>query len=314
MDPCPRPNWITQKFVGAWRRACASRLDQSIEDLRATAGDAAKVSAAMKATAMDRTLAYLMQVPTGTDREGWLDRIRERARSAAASAEQARIASDGQLFRADQQVRDACRPLQGLSRLQLCESAVVDPTSGLLARLGADTPVLGFGISDQVTPIDLSLHRTDLLTADGSISNLTGGIHAVLESLKSTPPRAVVLLSDGRLTDADTDGATFAALQAIPIYTVGAATRSGLKDLSITNAIVPLTAIVGDTITLNAELRSFGIRGVTTTVTVTGGGPGKSRPISFPDDRTINLSFNRRFTTAGMQRLTLEIYARCRAN
>jgi hypothetical protein len=289
--------------------ASQSRLNQEIQDLQTIARDATKAAAAMKVSGLDRTLAYLAQLPAGVDREGWLDHIRERARMAASYAEQARIASDGKLFQSDANVRDACRPLQLLSRLQLSESAVLDRHSGLLARLGAETSAMGFGISDKVTPIDLSASRpnNEQLAADGSISNLTGGIHAVLESLKAAPPRAVVLFSDGRLIAADQDAATFAALQGVPIYTVGVATRSGLKDLSITNANAPSNASLGEAFTFTAEVRGFGIHGLTDTVTLTGGGPDETRQVTFTDDRPITLNFTRRFTEPGPQRLQLEI-------
>jgi hypothetical protein len=297
------------RLAGRGVDAAQSRLDQAIGDMQSTARDTVKESASMKATALDRTLGYLVRVPAGVDRNAWLDRIRERARAAAMFAEQARNASDAQLFSRDAAVRDACQPLRSLSRLRLSESTVLDSDTGLLARMGTDTSALGFGISDRVTPVDLREHRTDadLLVADGSTSNLTGGLRAVLESFKSAPPRAVVLFSDGRLTGADSDPATLAALQGVPIFTVEAATRTGLKDLSITGAIVPSNATIGETITLNAELRCFGIRGMSADVTVTGGGPDEARHVTFLDERPVSVSFNRRFTSPGEQRLTLEI-------
>jgi len=299
------------KLSGRGIDAAQARLDQSVADLQNIARDAAKASAPMKANPLDRTLAYLAEVPAGLDRETWLDRIRDRARAAATFAEQARVVSDGKLYQSNARVRDACQPLQSLSRLSLGESAVFDPDAGLLARLGAGTQVMGFGISDHVTPIDLSAGRAngEILNADGSASNLTGGLRAVLDSFKSAPPRAVVLFSDGRLTGADSDSATYAALQSVPIYTVGVATRAGLKDLSITSAIAPSTAIVGETIAFNAQVRSFGMRGVTTNITVTGGGAGQTQSVTFPDDRPIDVGFYRRFDSPGPQRLTMEIAA-----
>jgi hypothetical protein len=282
------------------------RLDQAIDVLQAMARDATEASASMKAAALDRTLAYLVHLPAGVDREAWLDRIREKARAAASYAEQARISSDGQLFRSDEQVRDACRPLQSLSRLQLAEATVLDPDGGLVARLGPDTAILGFGVSDHVIPIALR-EDSKPLEARGSISNLTGGLRAVLESLSATPPRAVVIFSDGRLNGADTDAATMAALQGVPVYSVGVAARAALRDVAVTSATVQSTAIVGEAINFTVELRGIGVRGMSTDATFTGGGDDQSRRVTFADDRPIAFTIRREFKTTGLQELSVEI-------
>ena len=223
------------RLSGRGQDVAEARLAQAIADLQAIARDASsKASASMKNSSLERTLAYLAQGPAGTDKQNWLDRLRDRARSAAAAAEQARIARDADLFRSNQNVREECKPLQLLSRLQLTEEVVFDSAGGLLTRLGAETAVLGFGISDQVTPISMSRYEPEYqpLTAQGSFSNLTGGVRAVLDSLGTPPPRAVVLFSDGRQTGEDTESPS-AISQGVPIFTVGAASRSGIRDLTI---------------------------------------------------------------------------------
>jgi hypothetical protein len=297
------------KLSGRGVEAANARLDQAIADLQATARDASsKTSASMKTSPLERTLAYLVQIPAGIDKQTWLDRIKDKARASASYAEQVRAGRDADLFRSNARVREACRPVQLLSRLQLAEAVVFDSEAGLLARLGVDTSVTGFGISDQVTPIAMRGHDSQYqpLLADGSISNLTGGIHAVLESLAVSPPRAVVLFSDGRQTGADVEISS-ATSQGVPIFTVGVASRSGIKDLSILNATVPASAMVGDTITLKAELRANGFTGTSSTLTITGGGPDETRPITFAEDRPITVPFNRVFTKPGIQRITLEL-------
>jgi hypothetical protein len=297
------------RLSGRGIEAAQARLDQSIDELQTIARDAADASASMRISALDRTLAYLSHLPAGVDREAWLDRIRERARSAATYAEQARMVSDGELYRSDEKVREACRSLESLSRLQLAETMLLDADSGLVARLGADTSVLGYGISDHVVPFAVNDRRGDMepLNAEGSVSNLTGGMRAVLESLSSAPPRAVVIFSDGRMNGGDTDAATMAAVTGVPVYAVGVAARAGVRDISITNAVVPSTATVGETIPLNVEVRGVGMRGVSTDVTVTGGGDAETRWIRFEDDQRISLSFNRKFTVVGLGQLTVEV-------
>lgn len=295
------------RLSGRGEETARTRLDQAIADLQVTARSASsRISASMKNSSLERTLAYLSQAPAGSERQNWLDHVRERARGAAASAEQMRFSRDAELFRSNPQVREACQPLQTLDRLQLSESAVFDVGGGLLARLGAGTSVLGYGISDAVTPIPVASTEPPSLSADGSISNLTGGVRAVLDSLAVSPPRAVVLFSDGRQTGADPD-TTAVAVHGVPVFTVDIASRSGIKDLTIENAFVPANAMVGETVSLRAEIRAPGFTGTTTTLTITGGGPDETRPITFTDDRPVSVQFNRRFTSAGVGHLALEL-------
>jgi hypothetical protein len=117
----------------------------------------------------------------------------------------------------------------------------------------------------------------------------------------------VVIFSDGRMNGGDTDAATMAAVTGVPVYAVGVAARAGVRDISITNAVVPSTATVGETIPLNVEVRGVGMRGVSTDVTVTGGGDAETRWIRFEDDQRISLSFNRKFTVVGLGQLTVEV-------
>jgi hypothetical protein len=298
------------KLSGRGVEPAQQHLDRTITDFQSTARDARTKSRANKQLIqMERNLAYLVQIPAGIDRNNWLDHIRERARMAANDAEQARLASDGLLYRSDAKIRDACLPLQSLSRLQISELAALDPDNGLLARLGLETSVQAFGISDRVIPIPTAGHETEPLSSDGTITNLTGGIRAVLESLKASPPRAVVLFSDGRQVNADGDPATVAAIQGIPIFTIGISARAGLKDLSILDANVNANATVGETITFKAQLRELGLKGTSTDLTFTADGKEETRRITFNDENPIAVSFSTVMKQPGPVRLALDLAA-----
>jgi hypothetical protein len=290
--------------------AAQERLDQTVNDFQATARDAtAKNSGIPRVGQLEKSLAYMVRIPARMDREVWLKNIAEKARSAATDAESARLDSDRRLYLDDEKIRQACQPLQSLSRLQVSESSVLDPVNGLLARLGPETSVQLFGVCDQPTPvpIDDAARSQEPLAATGNFSDLTGGMREILESLKTAPPRAVVLFTDGRLVNAQTDPATLAALQGIPIFTVGVSARAGLKDLSILNATVPANAIVGETITFKADLRCLGMPGTSTDLTFTDGGTEQTRRISFPDDRMVPVSFTAMLKQPGIRHFTLEL-------
>jgi hypothetical protein len=300
------------KLSGKGIDAAQARLDQTVADLQSTARDASTKARSSKLLAhLEQTLVYLVQIPVRMDKQVWLDHVRDKARDAATAAESARLGSDAKLFRDDAKIRDACLPLQSLSRLQISESALLDPDNGLLARLGPETSAAVFGISDRAIPIGISRQRADQepLNADGNFSNLNGGIRAVLESLKASPPRAVVLFSDGRQVNADNDPATLAAITGIPVFTIGISARTGLKDLSIISANVNANAIVGETITFTAQMQAIGMNGTSTDLTFTAGGIEASRKITFPDERPINVTFTTQFKQPGEQRLGLDLAA-----
>jgi hypothetical protein len=299
------------KLSGRGEEAARQRLERAVAELQETARSAsAKISSSMKNSSLDRTLAYLSRVPAANDKQGWLDRLRERARSVASGAEQLRFARDAELYRSDPAVREACQPVAELSRLQLAEAIVFDTHAGLIQQLGDDTAVLGFGISDQVKPIAMQHGDSAYqpLEADGAISNLTGGIAAVLSALSAAPPRAVVLFSDGRQTGADADVASLASL-GVPIFTVGSASRSGIRDLSIQNVTLPNFAFVNEPVTLHADIHAPGLVGSSTQLTVTGGGATESRTLTITDEHPISVQFERRFPTAGPSQVTMEVAA-----
>lgn len=297
------------RLSGRGEDAAGQRLDRAVVDLQTTARSAStRISSSMKNSPLERTLAFLARVPTPADKQGWLDRLRDRARSVASGAEQLRFARDAELYRTDPAVRDACQPVAELSRLQLAEAMVFDTQAGFMHRLGYDTAMLGYGISDQVKAIAMRSGDSAYqpLEADGSVSNLTGGIAAVLASLSAVPPRAVVLFSDGRQTGADVDVASLASL-GVPIFTVGSASRSGIRDLSIQNVSLPYYAFVNEPVTLRAEIHAPGLTGSSTHLTVTAGGATESRAITFGDEHPLMVQFDRRFPNTGPASVTMEV-------
>jgi hypothetical protein len=316
------------RLAGRGQETAQQRLDQAIDELRTTASKASAYASdilgsptaqgstsatqprgptsrasAPEGLALERLLALLARLPTATDLQNWLDHLRDRARRAAVLAEQVRTAHDAELYLTDPQVRSACQPLLNLSRLRLAESVAFDPAAGLIGKIGPAVQALG--ISDRVSPISARLGDEPTLVADGSLSNITGGIKAVLDSLGASPPRAVILFSDGRQTGADVD--LTAALQGVPIFTVDTATRSGIRDQTIVLAALPSVAAAGEVIPVKAEVRGFGCNGVSSKLTITGGGAADSRTITYTDDRPITFVFTRRFDSAGVFPIRLEL-------
>jgi hypothetical protein len=274
--------------------AANARLGQNVHDLQLTAHDASEKAARFAhGDALQRTLAYLESIPIGMNPETWMDRIGDKARLAANEAEQDRSANDAALYRTDAQVRAACEPLRSMSRLALAETALTDPVAGLLARLGPTVPVATFGVADRATRVAAS----NPLAANGRSTNLTGAIHAALTSLGDIPARAVVLISDGRQVDADPLSA--AQTNGVPIFTIGAAARAGLRDVSLSDVTVPSSAFIGETINIHLLVRGLGVAGQATVITLDDGGAVQSRAVKFVDDRPMPIDFKWTARTGG---------------
>ena len=145
------------RLAGRGVDAAKSLLDQTIDDFQSVAQSAADKAATIHGQGgLQRTLASLRKPPADSSRDGWLDRLPDQVKSAPAEVERARLAADEQLFRTDPRVHDACIDLAKLSRMELASAAALDGDHGLVARLGPDVPVLGFGIGDRVTPFSAS--------------------------------------------------------------------------------------------------------------------------------------------------------------
>jgi hypothetical protein len=288
--------------------AAQSRLDQSTADLQGTARSAiAKAVILVRRGALEKTLAYLVNIPAGTDKQAWLDRLRDKARAAASEAEQVRVANDALLYESDPTVQDACAPLQAMSRLQLTEAAILDGDSGLVSRVGTEIPAVLLGIGDRLTPIAQNaaqaMGNTAPLQADGNISNLTGGIRSALQLQGDSPIRAVVLFSDGRQIEGDSAAGPFTG---VPVFTVAAASRSALKDVSIVDVAVPISAYAGETITVRAAVRGSGVNGQSTNVTLSDGQTRLVQRVTFVDDRPVPIEFKWTAGHGGAVRLMIE--------
>ena len=123
------------------------QLNQAISVFQSIARDTSGAARAVKRMPqLEKTLAYLERIPTRVDRQEWLDNITAKSRGVAIDAETARLNSDTHLFQTDARIRDACLPLQSLSRVQISDAAVFDSVNGLLARLGVDAPFHAYAV------------------------------------------------------------------------------------------------------------------------------------------------------------------------
>ncbi len=278
------------RLAGRDDAAAAARLADAADAVRAAAGSVAAADAG-RTPALGRPLASIAAVPASVEREAWLDRLADRARSAAAAAADARVAADARLYDDDPAVRDAADAVAGRPRIDLAWAAVYDPRAGLRARLGDGRPTVGFAVGDRVTPLAADPAPPP---ADGAASDLAGGVRAVLDRLAATsapdadPPRAVVLVSDGRQVNGEPAESVAAAAAGVPVYTLAVASRSPSPNLAVTDLAVPPVVYPGEPVVVRATVRGTALAGVSTDVALVagGGGPPVVRRVTLAGDRT----------------------------
>jgi len=100
-----------------------------------------------------RQLSALGQPIENGSREAWTQNAQARVDTLASAVTAARSVSDTKLYETNPEVRQACDELSRLTRLAIVDEALVGEKSGLIRALDAKTPVFGFGIAGDATPI-----------------------------------------------------------------------------------------------------------------------------------------------------------------
>jgi len=195
--------------------------------------------------------------PNARDPWGGAARMIERALEAARKDQ---AASDEQLYHTNEDVHKACDALGKVTRLGLCEDAVLRPQSGLVSHLAGTMPVVGFSFNQALAPLELTEAgkpiRRPGLTANG-VSDLSGAVVSVMTRLSGRPIRAVVLLSDGRQVGGRGELASGVRPSGVPIFTIGVA-PSHVPDAAVWSVSMPSTAFAGETVEAEAEVRYSG--------------------------------------------------------
>ena len=203
-----------------------------------------------------RALVEVANVPDPRSASAWRNDVPKRLSNALDALARYQAELDQHLFDSNPLVHQAAAEVAGLSRYALAQQAILDPKSGLLARLPPEVPVTGYALADSIDPISLTATSA---RATGWGTNLTGGI-AAAASMGRT--RAIVLFSDGRQVGGDDRAIAGLTPGGVPIFTVGVAATTPPRDLAFGRVSVPAGGFIGDTVTIRAEIRHEGIDGI----------------------------------------------------
>lgn len=165
------------------------------------------------------------------------------------------------------------------TRLAQAQGLLLDNGGQMLRRLVANHKVRLYTVAegDALLGPESSLNDADIdgllpqvrgLVPAGNESRLGDGLRNTLNSLRGSPPSAVVLLSDGVSTDGESlqTAAQYARQRSVPIYTVALGSADPQLDLELHNVLVDETAFVGEPASFAFTLTARGLAGKTARV------------------------------------------------
>lgn len=207
---------------------------------------------------LHQRIKQMRAVPPAGAPESWTDDVRRRMDRVQSAARAFQSAADEQLYKSNPAVRSACQQLSRSNRLELAESALLQPGSGLIARLGTRDPIIGLAMHRDLSAITLARDGKPVasldLAADADESDLAGAVTASINGLANRPVRAVVLLSDGRQVGGRGDVTSALRPSGVPVFTVGVAAEPA-PDVSISSVLLSGTsAFAGETLEAEANV------------------------------------------------------------
>ncbi len=116
--------------------------------------------------------------------------------------------------------------------------------------------------------IDQLLTDMKSIEAKGSESRIGSNLRSVLNTLRGTPPSAVVLLTDGITTHGESleQASEYAARKSTPIFPVGVGDAGETRDWEVRDLLVDDTVFVGDLVTFQVKVSARGLAGESTTI------------------------------------------------
>ena len=240
------------------------RLEQAIGEFLKEAKSAEQTARAIGSKAeVVGQLTRLAKLPRAEKREEWIRDLRKTIEQSQGLTVESQAGIDEELYQSSQPVRWVCDELSRQSRLGLCWEVLAGSGKPLLAGLDRKTPVVGYGVGEGLSPIGLRVEEAgrDLpVEAEGTVSDLSGGLRRALGRLGGRQLQAVVLFSDGRQVGGSGSMSMGLLPAGVPIFTVDAAAGQ-VRDLTIEHVEIPRAVYVGESLTVKVTARAIGMEG-----------------------------------------------------
>lgn len=167
------------------------------------------------------------------------------------------------------------------SRLNIAKGVLLENDGELLRRLVQNHKLrlytvaetesqLGKGEYLQSSEIEDLLPEIRRLQPRGEQTRLGETLRRVLNSLRGTPPSAILVISDGITTDGEklSAAARYARQKSVPLFTLAIGNAEPIRDVELHNLLVDDVAFVDDPITFSYTLTGRGFLGKRTRVTL----------------------------------------------
>jgi hypothetical protein len=171
--------------------------------------------------------------------------------------------------------------LEKPSRLNLAKSLLLHQHGQFLKRLlenhklrvytvAESVGVLGREAYLQPAEVDELLLQLRDVAVQGDETRLADAIRDVLNSMRGSPPSAVIVLSDGIVTDGEklSAAARLARQKSTPLFFVAVGNAEPVIDLELLHVLVDDVAFVNDPITFSYTLTGHGLSGKKTRITL----------------------------------------------
>jgi len=280
-------------------QAARAALQSALDELAARASAAARQSRDLRLDGqIARRLAALAEQSRSWRRQSDPAQLGEAVAEIVQRIADAQSSSDVRLHESNQQVRDVCRTLSELSRLQLVEQALFRAPGALLPALQRAHEVHIYGVDDAAS----GLPADQPLVADGSASALRRAIGDVLAAHANRPPAAVLLFTDGRrVGDEDGPPPTDIPLLAVQV----AAGRP--RDLRIADVRMPPYIFQGEELSVVVNPRSIGLAHLAGSITVQIGQRQATAPLAESEGRLAPVVLRLPAPTAGLHRVLITV-------
>ncbi|HEY8668676.1 MAG TPA: hypothetical protein VIL86_18660 [Tepidisphaeraceae bacterium] len=247
-------------------------------------------------------------------RDAWTHNALDRVKRAKFAVRAFQSSADSELAKNNPEVRRVCEQLAAESRFGLVERILTRERGGLIGKLNPLTPLYGFAIAQNVSPLPLrgagEPVKRLVASPEGESSDLTGMVPAALERLRGQGVRAVVLFSDGRQVGGEQSVSSGMLPSGVPMFAVDVAPAAtgGAPDLSIVQVRMPASQFVGETATIRCDVRASSIgAGQTVNVNLSVGEIKQSKPITLPESGIAPVEFQVKLDKAGTQEVTISV-------
>jgi von Willebrand factor type A domain len=208
----------------------------------------------------------------------------------------------------------AASGLKELSRLNLVKLLLKEENGRLLEELSNRYRVAGYQFAANIERIAQGSSGEDLkialqsLTADGRGTEATrvgDGLKHVLDDYRGAPPAAVVLFSDGVVTDGSTiaDAAQDMRSAGVPLFAVGLGSSKPPRDIELADVLVDDAIFVNDLVNLQVQIKASGFEGHEAKITLRRDGETKplaEQSVALPSvGKTLTVQLTDRPTRAG---------------